>query len=146
MDCREKAEAAEREAHEAKERERLQQEELLAAANRKAEEQEHLLRLMETKKSNIPDEPSESAPNTIALVIRLPDGSKLSRRFDMSTPLQVLFDFVDVEVEGKGNLAPGSYNLLRQFPKKVYVPDDVEGSLEAVGLTTDEALFAMKRG
>lgn len=105
-----------------------------------------MLRLIETKKLNIPDEPPETAPNTIALVIRLPDGSKLSRRFGLSTPLQVLFDYVDVEVDGKGNLPPGSYNLLRQFPKKVYVPDDVEGSLEAVGLTSDEALFAMKRG
>lgn len=130
---------------EAKEIERQKKEEQLAAVRIQEEEQEKLQQMIKTKKSNIPPEPSESAPNTISLIIRLPDGLKLSRRFDISTPLQVLFDFVDVEVDGKCDLAPGSYNLLRQFPRKVYAPGDVQGSLQAGGFTNNEALFAMKR-
>ncbi|GMH35432.1 hypothetical protein BSKO_03300 [Bryopsis sp. KO-2023] len=142
---KEKAEVAARADREAQEMERHRREAEVAEARRKEEEQAALEQIIAAKKSTLPQQPSESTADTITIMIRLPDGSKLSRRFELSNPLQVVFDFVDVEMAGKGgDLTPGSYNLLRQFPKVVYEPNGDRGSLKAEGLT-DEALFAVKR-
>lgn len=78
------------------------------------------------------------------LMVRMPDGTRKGRRFRKTDPLQAVFDFVDVEcgVEGcaGGVVKPGSYNLVTQFPRRVFT-EGVAGSFADHGVTTDIAMF-----
>lgn len=50
-----------------------------------------------------------------------------------------LFDFVDVEA--KPDIRPGTYNLVTQFPRRVFSRDQA-GTLESAGLNQrQEAVF-----
>ncbi len=71
--------------------------------------------------------------------VRLPDGSRLARRFRKTDPLQAVFDFIDVQQKGVA-FKPGSYNLVNSYPRKAWV-DGTAGSLEACGVSSDTALF-----
>jgi hypothetical protein len=107
-------------------------------------------------------------PLTTQVVVRLPDGARRARRFSKAAPLQAVFDFVDVssasggggtssgggtgggsaggsrpeggDAQEGGRLAPGSYRLVCQFPRRKY-EEGQGGSLEDAGLTSDTALF-----
>lgn len=76
--------------------------------------------------------------------VRLPDGSRHSRRFAPTDRLSSLFDFVDVELDSTAKAAvaaaagdasttaqsvlkPGSYNLVAQFPRRVFLEDESGG-------------------
>jgi hypothetical protein len=100
--------------------------------------------------------------------VRLPDGTRHSRRFARSDRLSSLFDFVDVELDaaakgatpsaaggGDGaagpqpSLKPGSYNLVTQFPRSV-VSEDTSGAktFEQAGLAGGggAAFFVEQKG
>jgi len=51
----------------------------------------------EQKRQSLPVEPAESDPNHILIIFRLPDGSRVNRRFDRNNRVQVLYDYVDVQ-------------------------------------------------
>ncbi len=100
--------------------------------------------------------------------VRLPDGSRHSRRFARSNKLSSLFDFVDVELDaaakeaaaaaaggsgpepgagsgsgdaagggGAAALKPGSYNLVAQFPRRVFSEEENgDKSFEEAGLAS----------
>eukprot|EP00271_Cylindrocystis_brebissonii_P008986 TRINITY_DN23551_c0_g1_i1.p1 TRINITY_DN23551_c0_g1~~TRINITY_DN23551_c0_g1_i1.p1 ORF type:complete len:849 (-),score=245.93 TRINITY_DN23551_c0_g1_i1:694-3240(-) len=128
------------------EQERLRQE---AAEQQK--EAEELARLLKEKAARLPPEPlpgggadGGAAPalgSVITVQVRMPDGSRRSRRFLKSDPLQALFDFVDVGSAVK----PGSYRLIQSFPRRAFSESEgaeQQASLEAVGLTNrQEALM-----
>jgi hypothetical protein len=54
--------------------------------------------LTQEKAASLPPEPGVGEAATTACLIRLPDGTRLSRRFHVSDPLRLLFDFVDAKV------------------------------------------------
>lgn len=49
-----------------------------------------------------PEVPPDSPEPHTSLLFRLPDGTKLSRRFKLDQAVQELFDYLDSEVGGAG--------------------------------------------
>jgi len=117
-------------------RHRIQEEE--QRQMQEMQRQEEHQRLLQTKKAELPAEPSDGEnENTVSVMIRLPDGSKLSRKFLLSHKIQFVFHFVDIYTD----LMPNSYRLLTQFPRRVLDQDSTFTLYEA-GLTSkQEALF-----
>eukprot|EP00262_Sarcandra_glabra_P011617 TRINITY_DN2827_c0_g1_i1.p1 TRINITY_DN2827_c0_g1~~TRINITY_DN2827_c0_g1_i1.p1 ORF type:complete len:562 (+),score=146.91 TRINITY_DN2827_c0_g1_i1:741-2426(+) len=125
-------EAAAREA--ALVREKLQEEE----TRRKLIEEEEFERQLAAKQASLPQEPASNDESAITLLVRMPDGSRRGRRFLKSDKLQSLFDFLDVGRVVK----PGTYRLVRPYPRRAYSDLESSMSLSELGLTSkQEALF-----
>ena len=45
--------------------------------------------------STLPDEPEEGDQDAVKLVMRMPSGERVERRFLKSDPIKTLYDFVD---------------------------------------------------
>ncbi|GIL59381.1 hypothetical protein Vafri_14249 [Volvox africanus] len=152
---RAKEQAAARAKAEAEARERAQREAEVAAERAAAEEAARLASLVAAKAARLPPEPPASSADAITVMVRLPDGSRHSRRFTRTDRLSSLFDFVDVELDsaakapvstatgdgGAGtaaaqpSLKPGSYNLVAQFPRRVFCENENgEKTFEEAGL------------
>jgi hypothetical protein len=151
------AAAAEVEAARRAEQEAQTAEEVRAAAAAAA-----LQALLATKAQRLPREAPDGEGGSLAIVVRLPSGQRKGRRFRPSDALQAVFDFVDVECcssntagagadaaagggsaggcEHPSGITPGSYRLVSQFPRKVFV-EDGSSSLQDAGITSDCALF-----
>ncbi|PKA66409.1 hypothetical protein AXF42_Ash007107 [Apostasia shenzhenica] len=125
-------EAAAREA--ALERRKHQEEEALI----KKLEEEEFERKLAAKQSSLPEEPPVGDENSVTLLIRMPDGSRCGRRFLKSHTLQLIYDYIDV-----GRLVkPGSYRLVRPYPRHAFTDEESQSSLSDLGLTSkQEALF-----
>jgi hypothetical protein len=52
----------------------------------------------QVKAAALPPEPSPDEEATTSCLIRLPSGARCSRRFRVSDPVTMLFDFVDAQV------------------------------------------------
>ncbi|KAM2729155.1 hypothetical protein EV1_000579 [Malus domestica] len=90
------------------------------------------------KGASLPCEPAIDDQNAVTLLVRMPNGTRLSRRFNKSDKLQVLFDFIDVGREVK----PGTYRVVRSYPRRAFTVGDSILSLSELGLTNkQEALF-----
>lgn len=115
-------------------REKYQEEE---AYKKQLEEEEFEMKLA-AKQASLPHEPPVENENSVTLLIRMPDGSRCGRRFLKSDKLQLLFDYLDV-----GRLVkPGSYRLVRPFPRRSFTEEESQLSLSELGLTSkQEALF-----
>uniref|UniRef100_A0A383WIE9 UBX domain-containing protein n=1 Tax=Tetradesmus obliquus TaxID=3088 RepID=A0A383WIE9_TETOB len=112
---RQAREAAEHEAAQALAAEQAAAE---AEARRQAEDAAHRLQIQAQKAALVaPELAADSDVPHLTLLFRLPDGSRLSRRFGLQQHLQELYDFVDSK--GAGGLLPGTYQLVLQFPRKV---------------------------
>ncbi|KAJ7519539.1 hypothetical protein O6H91_20G043400 [Diphasiastrum complanatum] len=99
---------------------------------------EELARELSAKKARLPPEPAADDENSVTLLVRLPDGSRRGRRFQKSDKLQCLFDFIDVS----GGVNPGTYRLVRQYPRRAFHEDELSSSFSSLGLTNkQEALF-----
>ncbi|KAL2653947.1 hypothetical protein R1flu_022075 [Riccia fluitans] len=116
--------------------ERLRREEDL----RQKAEAEELERQLNAKKGKLPMEPALDAEDAVTLVVRLPDGSRRGRRFFKSNKLQNLFDFIDVG----GGVKPGSYRLVRQFPRVAFTDAEHSSSLESLGLTSKQEVLLLE--
>lgn len=79
----------------------------------KEAQERQLNETLETKKLRLPEEPQEDQDGCFVLVIRMPNGSRLKRRFSKRDSIQSAFDFVDVE-GGATDVLPGTYNLVSQ--------------------------------
>ncbi|URE42482.1 UBX domain-containing protein [Musa troglodytarum] len=105
---------------------------------RKQLEEEELEMKLAAKQSLLPQEPSLDDGNAVTLLVRMPDGSRHGRRFLKSDKLQLLFDYIDV---GKV-VKPGSYRLVRPYPRRAFTEEESQLSLGELGLTgKQEALF-----
>ncbi|MCL7022109.1 hypothetical protein MKW94_006334 [Papaver nudicaule] len=135
---REKAEARlleEQAAREAALEEKRKEEE---EAQKKLLEEEEFERKLVAKEASLPQEPATDSENAINLLIRMPDGSRHGRRFLKSDRLQSLFDFIDVGRVVK----PGTYRLVRPYPRRAFSDDESAVTLSDLGLTgKQEALF-----
>ncbi|KAK4804624.1 hypothetical protein SAY86_004441 [Trapa natans] len=107
-------------------------------ANRKMEEEQEFERLLAAKEASLPQEPTSNDDNAMTLLVRMPDGSRQGRRFLKSDKLQSLFDFIDIARAVK----PGTYRLVRPFPRKAFGNEEGLLTLSDLGLTgKQEALF-----
>ncbi|RWR89365.1 plant UBX domain-containing protein 8 [Cinnamomum micranthum f. kanehirae] len=108
------------------------------AAHRKMLEEEEFERLLATKQASLPQEPALDDENAVTLLVRMPDGSRHGRRFLKSDRLQSLFDFIDIH----RGVKPGTYKLVRPYPRRAFGDGESELSLSELGLTSkQEALF-----
>eukprot|EP00210_Caulerpa_lentillifera_P003417 g3260.t1 len=137
-----------READEAEKRK--QREEEILAQYRANQEIEAIENMILNKEMKLPREPNDSDLDSILIVIRFPDGRQCRRRFLRSDQISNLFDFVDVHVNrvhGASDKTPngelshwwkiGGYNLVTQFPRRVFQ--------EESGLTLKDAGFNSKQ-
>jgi hypothetical protein len=117
-----------------RQQEELAQQEAEEAARRMQES-------LALKEASLPDEPSPEAEDAVQLVVRLPEGGKLKRRFRTSHQLQSVFDFVDVFAGQTVGIEPGKYNLVSQFPRRVFKSGERQSLLDANLVHKNEALF-----
>ncbi|GMJ01557.1 hypothetical protein like AT4G00752 [Hibiscus trionum] len=105
---------------------------------RRKPEGEEVNKVMTTKMTSLPPEPARDDENAITILVRMPDGTRHGRRFCRSDKLQLLFDFIDVGKVAK----PGTYRLVRPYPRRAFGAADCSLSLNQLGLTgKQEALF-----
>lgn len=136
--AREAEEAAQRE-EEAKRREedearaRALAEEQAARDEQAAEEAR--IRAKIARGQAVPPEPPAGADAT-RLVIRLPDGRRLDRRFDKSTALQVVIDYVEGEAPEEEE-----FDLVSAHPRMTYTKRMRPQTLSELGLHPGAQLF-----
>lgn len=101
-------------------------------------EEEELESNLATKQESLPLEPPPDNEGAVTLVVRMPDGSRQGRRFLKSDRLQFLFDFLDIGRTCK----PGTYRLVRSYPRRAFTTGEGHLSFSDLGLTSkQEALF-----
>ncbi|XWS46015.1 hypothetical protein CRYUN_Cryun14cG0028800 [Craigia yunnanensis] len=101
-------------------------------------EGEEVDKVMAAKMTSLPPEPVVDDENAVTILVRMPDGTRHGRRFRKSDKLQLLFDFIDV---GKV-VKPGTYRVVRPYPRHAFGAGDCSLSLNQLGLTgKQEALF-----
>jgi len=84
----------------------------------------------------LPEEPSNTEPNTTLLAIRLPDGNKIERRFRWREKIS---DIYTVVLKHGFDIKSGKYKLFSQFPTVIY--NDESKTLEDLELKNNCALF-----
>ncbi|KAJ6675421.1 FAS-ASSOCIATED PROTEIN [Salix viminalis] len=101
-------------------------------------EGEEYERSLAAKEALLRKEPAPDDKNAVTLLVRMPDGNRRGRRFLKSDKLQLLFDFIDV---GRA-VKPGTYMVVRPYPRRAFSARDISLSLNELGLTNkQEALF-----
>ncbi|KAE9589693.1 hypothetical protein Lal_00021514 [Lupinus albus] len=136
---RQRREEEERLAREAAEAERKRKEEEEArerAAQEAAEKQAALAKLREEKAQSLGEEP-EKGPDVTQVLVRFPNGERKGRRFNNTTTIQSLYDYVD----SLGCLETESYSLVSNFPRVVYGQEKLILSLKEAGLHPQASLF-----
>ncbi|XP_065858184.1 plant UBX domain-containing protein 8 [Euphorbia lathyris] len=105
---------------------------------RKLEEEQEFERKLAAKEASLPQEPETNDENAVTLLVRMPDGTRRGRRFLKSDNLKSLFDFIDI---GRA-VKPGSYRLVRPYPRRAFSEEENAVTLNELGLTSkQEALF-----
>ncbi|TXG62796.1 hypothetical protein EZV62_009790 [Acer yangbiense] len=107
-------------------------------SQKKLLEEEKLERWLAMKETLLPPEPASNDGNAVTLLVKMPDATRCSRRFLKSDKLKFLFDFIDV---GR-TVKPGTYRVVRPYPRRAFNVSDGSLSLTEAGLTSkQEALF-----
>ncbi|XP_048332721.1 plant UBX domain-containing protein 8 isoform X2 [Ziziphus jujuba] len=95
-------------------------------------------RRLAAKKASLPCEPASDDENAVNILVRMPNGSRIGRRFLKSDKLQLVFDFIDVG----SSVKTGTYRVARSYPRYSFGVDDSLSTLGELGLTNkQEALF-----
>ena len=78
------------------------------------------------REAQLPPEPDGSQGQLVTtMAFRLPDGSRVTRRFTLDTAADMLFKFVDAKWgDSAGAHAGAGYQLVAQFPRRVIGPLD----------------------
>ena len=80
--------------------------------------------------------------------VRMPNGSRVTRRFRRSDALQAVFDFVDVskaESQGDDAVVMGSYSLATNHPRRVFEESSAaQQTFEQAGLTGRQEAFFLE--
>lgn len=112
-----------------------------AAAREAAVREEMRLQRCRLKAEELPAEPSEGA---VQLLLRLPAGGRLQRRFARSAPLQQVLTWVESEPDAFAE--PGDFRLVQKWPGhcRELGPDEAEQSLSSLNFARQEALFLQR--
>lgn len=128
---RKKREEEERKRQEEEEQKRLEQEEL---------ERRNKIKQMKIDLVNeIPEEPESSHPEVVRILIKLPGGQRLERRFLKTHTLRDLYLFVFCHPE-----SPDEFDITTNFPKKVLeckLEDPNSPTFQEAGLGQSSMLF-----
>ncbi|XP_003689954.1 UBX domain-containing protein 1 [Apis florea] len=79
--------------------------------------------------------------NDTKLQIRLTNGQVLTQNFGSKEKLSAVRLFVELNRTD----TPGPFNLMTNFPKKIFTEDDYEAPLNALGLTPSAVLIVQKK-
>ncbi|CAH1247601.1 FAF2 [Branchiostoma lanceolatum] len=131
------------EERERKEREEQEAREKEEAVQRRKEE---LARLRIEKASTIPDEPDDDDPEATKIILKLPNGTRLERRFLMSHSLEDVYHFAFCHKD-----APDEFQIVTNFPRRVLPCQGTEEAPEVItikeaGLGKSEVLFVQDIG
>ena len=99
--------------------------------------------IVEEKKNRVGDEPENDRNLNTRIQLKYPDGSRTIRRFSKLVTLDLVRDFVDIEIITK-ELEIENYSLNLNFPKRTFRKDDEETkhlTLEEAGLHPQAVLF-----
>ena len=82
------------------------------------------------------------------IAVRMPDGSRLARRFNHQNQLQSVFDWVDIEGAGSGVVQLNGYALVTRMPRRVFRAAGLSScsgrgfaTLAEAGIEADTTLF-----
>ena len=107
---------------------------------REKEEQEKKDRIIQMKMdlvSQVPDEPPANHAESVRVLIKLPDGQRLERRFLRSHTLKHVYNFVFCHPE-----SPDEFDIVTNFPRKVLdCKEDGAPTLAESGFSRSEMLF-----
>ncbi|CAL5196172.1 unnamed protein product [Lathyrus oleraceus] len=107
-------------------------------SHKKMLERTELEKILDTKNIMLANEPPLGDGKAITIVVRMPDGGRCERRFFKTDKLQLLFDFIDIY----GAVKPGTYRVVKSYPRRAYSINDSSATLNEVGLNNkNEALF-----
>ncbi|KAL2335903.1 hypothetical protein Fmac_010349 [Flemingia macrophylla] len=99
---------------------------------------EEMGKMLDKKEVRLSKEPP-LCNEVITIVVRMPDGCRIKRRFLKTDKLEHLFDFIDtVRFQGK---KPGTYRLVKSYPRCYYSINNCSSTFSEVGLSNDETLF-----
>ncbi|KAL9994123.1 putative UBX domain, Ubiquitin-like domain superfamily [Helianthus debilis subsp. tardiflorus] len=107
---------------------------------RKLEQEQEIERQVAAKETSLPQEPASADDNAVALLVRMPDGSRHGRRFMKTDKLQYLFDFIDVGRVVK----PSTYRLVRPYPRRAFSDGENDLTLNELGLTSKHEAFFLE--
>lgn len=131
---KERRRCEERRRLEEEEKQRLEEEQQEQNRREELEKQKHSFSL------NIPEEPASDNPNAVHIVLKLPDGTRLERRFLRDHTLEAIFYYVFCHPS-----APDTFEIATNFPKRVLPCRSAEGikvpTLAEAGLQHREVLF-----
>jgi len=89
-----------------------------------------------------PEPPADQAKDVVSVLVRLPTGGQVSRRFRRDDPLDTVFNFVESDAAVTVGVDRGEYTLGMNYPKRTFTATDAQLSLSEAGLTgRREALF-----
>lgn len=125
----------ERERREARQRQQEAEENHMRRLLEEEEQKEEIERQKQRLLEQIPDEPEVSHPDSVHLVIKLPSGSRLERRFLKTHSLQDLHNFVFCHPS-----APDNFEIATNFPKRVLQCRSQE-TFDVAGIKQKEVLF-----
>jgi len=124
-------------------KEQAKKEEAEREARLKMEEEQKVAETFQRRKSKSEGLTPEPAPGVecASIILRMPDGTRLARKFDKSDTLQTLFDWADIAgVEIQHAL------LVCSYPRKGFrYPEDVELTFESAGLVPSAMLLIEER-
>eukprot|EP00929_Paragymnodinium_shiwhaense_P074842 TRINITY_DN38297_c0_g1_i2.p1 TRINITY_DN38297_c0_g1~~TRINITY_DN38297_c0_g1_i2.p1 ORF type:complete len:691 (+),score=223.95 TRINITY_DN38297_c0_g1_i2:133-2205(+) len=117
------------------------------AAKRAAEEKERLrLERCQQKAAALEPEPAADPASAVQLMVRLPDGQRLSRRFARTSRFRGALDWV--ESEPGAFVEPDAFRLVQKWPGhcRELGTAEAEETLQALGFARQEALFLQRLG
>jgi FAS-associated factor 2 len=128
----------ERQKREAEELKRLQEEQELQQQREEEERKESLRRAKIDLVSRIPEEPDFKNPDAVRILVKLPSGQRLERRFLKSESLCTLYYYVFCHPD-----SPDEFDITTNFPKRVIrcKPEDNPASFDEAGLGQSTMLF-----
>eukprot|EP00127_Corallochytrium_limacisporum_P002391 Clim_evm32s119 gene=Clim_evmTU32s119 len=121
------------------EKEKQRQEEERLKREAEEAEQRRLKELEEMraqKGQSLPDEPAEDSPGVIKILVRLPQGGRLTRRFLPENTLQQVHDWVHSKEPGTDD-----FHLCTNFPKKIYTDEEHTVPIGDLGLSGNVMLL-----
>jgi len=121
------------ERREEEERERLRKEEL--------DRKDQIVRMKVELASEIPEEPEVSHPEAVRVLLKLPDGQRLERRFLLTHSLKHIYYYVFCHPESPDQFEIGTNYPRRTLPCKPSPENPCPPSLKEVGFGKSEMLF-----